>query len=556
MAPDEVAPVREPTLAANEMLDHLRKGRETYSRREWHNAYHAFLCADDAVPLEADDLERLATAAYLIGRELEFQRVIERLHRVHLEADNAGRAARCAFWLAFSFLFRGDVGQSNAWMARGQRLVQDRECVERGYLLLAAATHQLRDGHAESAHGTAADAAAIGERCHDADLTAAARHLQGKALIHQGQVAPGLTLLDETMLAVIAGELSPIMTGLMYCSVIEACCNVYELRRAREWTFALSRWCEQQPEMVAFTGVCLVHRAEIMQFHGSWPEALAEAGRACERSRQYVPKPPGAALYQQAEIYRLCGESAKADEAYRDASRLGYEPQPGLALLRLAQGRTDVASAAIRRLLFASTDRSQRARLLPAYLEIMLAAGEADDARNACQELQALAEAFDTDVLRAIAAQAHGALALGHGDARTAVAPLRRAFELWKRLEAPYETARVRVLVGQACLALGDDEAAGLEFDAARAVFTQLGAQPDLARLGTAPTTTSPHGPLTAREVDVLRLIAAGHTNKALAGELRLSERTVERHVSNILNKLDVPSRAAATAYACDHKLI
>ena len=549
-------PVPEPTLAANDTVDHLRKGRETFARRAWGDAYHALLRADEATPLEADDLERLATAAYLIGREVEFQRVIERLHRIHLEADHAERAARCAFWLAFTFLFRGDEGQSNAWMARGQRLVRDRECVERGYLLLATATHQLHDGHAESAHETAADAAAIGERCHDADLTAAARHLQGRACISQGQVAPGLTLLDETMLAAVAGELSPIMTGWMYCAVIEACRGVYELRRAREWTFALSRWCEQQPEMVAFTGVCLVHRAEIMQFHGAWSEALAEAGRACERSRPSVPKPPGVAFYQQAEIHRLRGESAKADEAYREASGRGYEPQPGLALLRLAQGRTDAASAAIRRLLFATTDRSQRARLLPAYVEIMLAVGEVADARSACQELQALADTVDTDVLRALAEQAHGALALRDGDARTAVGPLHRAFELWKRLEAPYEAARVRVLVGQACRTLGDDEAAELELEAARSVFAQLGAQPDLARLDSTRAQTSPPGPLTARELDVLRLIAAGRTNKGIAGELCLSGRTIERHVSNILSKLDVPSRTAATAYAYDHKLI
>ena len=548
--------MREATLTANEMVDHLRKGREMYARCAWHDAYQAFLCADEANPLEAGDLERLATAAYLIGRELEFQRLLERLHRVHVEADNSERAARCAFWLALSFLFRGDVGQANAWTSRGHRLVQDRDCVERGYLLVVVATEQLRGGQAESAQGTANEATVIAERCHDADLTAAARHLEGRALIRQGQVVPGLKLIDETMLAVVAGELSPIMTGLMYCSVIEACHEVCELRRAREWTFALSQWCEQQSEMVAFTGTCLLHRAEIMQFHGAWPEALTEARRAWERSQQSSRRRLGATLYQQAEIYRLRGESAKAAEAYRDASRLGYEPQPGLALLRLAQGRTDAASAAIRRLLIATTDRLRRARLLPAYLEIMLAAGEVEEARNACQELQALAEAFDTDVLRAVAAQAHGALALGHGDARAAVGPLRRAFELWERLEAPYEAARVRVLVGQACQALGDDEAAGLEFDAARSVFAQLGAQPDLARLDTARAPTSPPGPLTARELEVLRLIAAGHTNKRIAGELCLSVRTIDRHVSNILNKLDVPSRAAATAYACDHKLI
>jgi ATP/maltotriose-dependent transcriptional regulator MalT len=548
--------VHQPTLTADERLDQLHRGRETYARRAWQDAYDALLSADEAVPLEAEDLERLATAAYLTCREVEFQRLTERLHRLHLDAGDPQRGARCAFWLGLSSLFRGDVGQSNAWTARGHRLVQDSDCVERGYLLLADATHQLHSGHAEPAQGTAGEATAIGERFQDADLTAAARHLQGRASLYQGQVAPGLKLLDETMLAVVAGELSPIMTGLMYCSVIEACREVYELRRAREWTFALSRWCEEQSEMVAFTGVCLVHRAEILQLHGAWPEALEEAGRACERRRRTVPKPPGAAVYLQAEIHRLRGEAEKADDAYREASQLGYEPQPGLALLRLAQGRTDAASAAIRRILMATTDRIRRSRLLPAHLEIMLAVGDLDEARSACQELQALAEAFDTDVLRALAAQAQGALALAQGDPPAAIGPLRRAFELWERLEAPYEAARVRVRIGQACQALGDDEAAGLELAAARDVFTRLGAQPELARLAVGRSPKAPSGPLTAREIDVLRLIASGHTNKAIGGALGLSERTIDRHVSNILRKLEVPSRAAATAYACDRKLI
>ena len=385
---------------------------------------------------------------------------------------------------------------------------------------------------------------------------AAARHAQGRALIQQGDVVAGLKCLDETMLAVVAGELSPIMTGLMYCSVIDTCRQVYALGRAREWTSAFSSVCEQQPEMVAFTSICLVHRAEIMQLQGAWPDALTEACRACERAQRADRKPPGAALYQQAEIHRLCGEFAKAEDAYRTASELGCEPQPGLALLRLAQGRTDAACAAMRRLTSATSDRLRRARLLPAHLEIMLAIGDVEDARCARDELRELAHAFDTDVLRAVVAQADGAIALAEGHAHAALDPLRCAFELWERLEAPYEAARVRVLIGHACRALGDDEAAGLEHQAARSVFERLGAQPDLARLD-APKTPAQAGstPLTARELQVLRLISTGRTNKEIADELCLSERTIDRHVTNILTKLDVRSRTAATAYAYDHKL-
>ena len=538
-------------------MDHLEHGRECYARRAWGAAYTALLCADQAAVLQADDLHRLATTAYLTGRDLEFQHLLERLHRLHLEADDRPRAARCAFWLAVSFLFRGEVGQSNAWVARVERLVEDTECVERGYLALLVAEQRFREGHVASAHETAGEAVATGECFGDADLTAAARHVQGRALIEQGDVLTGLKRLDETMLAVVAGELSPIVTGLMYCSVIDACQRVYAMGRAREWTSAFSRVCEEQPDMVAFSGICLVHRAEILQLQGAWPDALTEACRACERAERAERKPPGAAFYQQAEIHRLRGEFAKAEEAYQSASERGREPQPGLALLRLAQGRTDAACAAIRRLTNATSDRLRRAGLLPAHLEIMLAIGEIDEARRASDELRELAQAFDTDVLRAVVAQADGAIAIAEGDARAALDPLRRAFDWWERLEAPYEAARVRVLIGQACRALGDDEAAGLEHKAARSVFERLGAGPDLARLD-APRVPVPavhDSPLTARELQVLRMISIGRTNREIANQLCLSERTIDRHVSNILDKLDVPSRAAATAYAYDHQL-
>ena len=411
--------------------------------------------------------------------------MVERLYRVHVESGDQARAARSAFWLSLFFLLRGESGQSNAWTARGQRLVESQNSVEHGYLAVAVAEQQLRDGHADAAHATAGQAVAIGERFGDPDLTAAARHAQGRALIQQGDVVAGLKRLDETMLAVVAGELSPIMTASMYCRVIDICQQVYALGRAREWTAAFSSVCEQQPEMV-FTGVCLVHRAEILQLQGAWPEALAEACRACERAQHFDRKPPAAALYQQAEIHRLRGEFTKADDTYRAASELGWEPQPGLALLRLAQGRTDAACAAIRRLTSATTDRLRRARLLPAHLEIMLGMGDVEEAGAARDELRELARAFDSEVLRAVVAQAEGAIALADDRAREALDPLRSSFERWERLEAPYEAARVRVLIGDACRALGDDEAAELEYRAARSVFERLGARPDLDRFNVA----------------------------------------------------------------------
>lgn len=537
--------------------DLAHRGREHYARRAWSEAYRAFAHADRQSPLPVEDLERLAVSAYLVGHDTEFQQLHERLHRLCCESGNRAAAARSAFWLALTMLFRGEAGQANAWIARGQQQIESLDCVDRGYLLVPLVEQQLRAGNAAGAGALASEAAALGQRFADADLTSLARHLQGRALIQQGQILSGLGRLDEAMLAVVAGELSSICTGLLYCSVLEACRQVYALGRAQEWTAAFSRMCEQHPEMVAFTDTCLVHRAEIMQFRGAWPDAMAEAARACTRCMQSDRKPPAAALYQQGEIHRLRGEFGKAEEAYRAASDGGCDPQPGLALLRLAQGRLDSASAALKRLLCATTDPLKRANLLPAYLEVMLATGDAQAAGSACDELRELAESFDTDVLRGAVAQARGAIALAGKDAPAALDPLRRAFEIWLQLDAPYDAARVRALIGRACSALGDDDGARLEFSAAKSAFERLGARADLARLSAAETAgTEVDHPLTARELDVLRLISTGNTNKAIAAQLRVSGRTIDRHVGNILRKLDVPSRAAATAYAYDHKLL
>jgi DNA-binding CsgD family transcriptional regulator len=539
----------------------LERARESYERRAWADAYGRLALADQAAPLGAEDLERLALAAYLIGRDDDYLSALERAHRAHLDAGEGLAAVRCAFWLGLRFLFRGETGRATGWLARARRRLEReaQDCAEQGYLLLPVVEQHLAGGDCAAAYAAAAGAAAIGERCSDPDLIACARHQQGRIRMQEGHLAQGLALLDEVMLAVTAGELSPVMTGLIYCSVIENCQQVYALSRAREWTAALAQWCAGQPEMVAFTGACLVHRAEIMQLHGAWREAIVEATRAGERCLQAANRQgAAAAFYQQAEVHRLRGEFAAAEDAYRSASQWGWDPQPGLARLRVAQGRTDAAAAAIRRATDATADRLQRIRLLPACVEIMLAAGDLGAARDASAELGAIAQSLETGVLDALAAHAQGALELAGGDARAALGSLRRAFELWQRLEAPYEAACVRVRLGLVCRALGDDDGGGLELDAARAAFEQLGAAPDLARVDSllqGAASGDPHG-LTRRELQVLRLVAAGKTNRTIAAELFLSAKTVDRHVSNILNKLDVPSRAAATAYAYEHQLI
>jgi DNA-binding CsgD family transcriptional regulator len=543
------------------VVGELERGRTCYAARAWAEAYRLLSQADRAAPLCGSDLERLAMAAYLIGRDDHYLNALDRAHDAHLDAGESLRAVRCAFWLGLRMLFRGEVGRATGWFGRAQRLIEREahDCVERGYLLLPVAQQHLNGGDCAAAYAVATEATEIGERFGETELIACARHLQGRILVQEGRVEAGLALLDEVMLAVSAGTLSPLVTGLIYCSVIEGCHEVYALGRAREWTAALAEWCEAQPEMVSFTGTCLVHRAEIMQLRGAWGEAIEGARRAAERCLQAANRSAAAAaFYQQAEVHRLRGDFAAAEEAYRSASRWGWDPQPGLALLRMAQGRTDAAAAAIRRVVGATTDRLQRTRLLPAYMEILLAAGDAAEARTASRELDAIAGSFDSAVLGAMAAQARGAVELAEGEAQAALGSLRHAWQVWEQVEAPHLAAQVRMLIGLACRALGDEDGSRLELEAARAVFEELGAAPDLSRMD-ALIAGAPSGHaygLTRRELEVLRLVAAGKTNKAIAAELFLSEKTIDRHVSNILTKLDVPSRAAATARAYEHKLI
>ncbi len=535
----------------------LERGREAFARSAWAEARSLLSEAETQSPLAVDDLERLALASHLSGRDDLAHEVLTRAHNECLKTGDVPRAVRFAFWLAFSLVDHGEFAQVNGWLNRGSRLLDEHglDCVERGYLLAMNALMLVAGGDPEASYRTFTEAAEFGKRFAEPDLIALTSLGRGRALINLGRVDEGVPLLDEAMVSVTSSELSPLIVGVIYCATVEACQEIFDLRRAREWTAALSHWCQSQPELVPYGGQCLVYRSEIMQLHGAWPDAADEAQRACER----LSGQPGvgSAFYQQAEIHRLRGEFAKAEATYRQANQWGHNPQPGLARLRLAQGQVQAAVAAIRRSVDEAHDRMARSRLLAAQVEVLLAAGDVTGARTAADELLAIAAGFDAPLLQAMAAHAHGAVLLGEGDPRAAGETLRRAWTGWRTLEAPYEAARARVLLGHACRQVGDDDSAQMEFDAARWVFQQLGAAPDLARveaLTRTPEATAPGG-LTARELEVIALLAQGMTNRAIADQLVISEKTVARHVSNIFDKLEVSSRSAATAYAYEHGL-
>jgi DNA-binding NarL/FixJ family response regulator len=541
------------------VADREGRARGSFERRLWGEAFADLSAVHRERELEADDLERLAVAAYMVGRDDDCEEAWIAAHHAWLRRGKAERAARCAFWQALGLFFRGEMAPAMGWVARGGRLLEDSrgECVEQAWLRMLTALPLLFEGDADAACPSFVEAAEIAKRFGDADATMFARLGRGYALILQGRIDEGTQLLDEVMVSVTADEVAPMLTGIAYCQVIDLCQGVFDLRRAREWTEALTRWCDSQADLVPFRGNCLVHRCEIFQLQGAWTDALDSARRACE----LLAGPPawdvlGSAYYQLGEIQRLRGEVAQAEESYRHANLAGRDPEPGMSLLRLAQGRVDLARPAIRRALDEAHDPIARSRLLPAYVEVMLEAEDVEVARAAADELAGLAARLEAPYLNALAAHASGAVLLAEGDPQAALTTLRTAHRSWRDLEAPHQAARVRVLIGLACRELGDGASAELELEAARGAFDEMGAAPDLERLARATASSRLRGPLSRRESEVLTLVAAGKTNRAIAAELFISEKTVARHVSNIFTKLGLSSRAEATAYAFKHGLV
>jgi DNA-binding CsgD family transcriptional regulator len=535
----------------------LPGGRKSFEQRAWAESYRLLQAADRDAPLDAEDLERLAIAAHLVGRDDECETVTARAHKIFLDRGDREGAARAAFWLGFSLMERGALAPASGWFARAGRLLDEGQldCAIRGYLLIPVGITCILQGDPSAAHATFSQAAEIARRFTDRDLASVACHGRGRALIRLGRIAEGVALFDEAMASVIAGEVTPLVAGDVYCGVLEGCRETFDLRRAHEWTASLAQWCATQPDLVRYRGQCLLYRAEVLQLRGQWNEAARDAQGACDL---LIARAAGAAFYRCGEIHRLRGDFTKAEEAYTCAHQRGRKPQPGLSLLRLAQGQIDAAAASIRSALLDTQEQISRARVLPAAVEILLAAEDLAAARAASAELLEIALVFGAPLLAAASAHAAGAVLLADGDIEAASTSLRQACETWRELEMPYEEAQTCLLLAAICDKRGDQDSRRLELETARRLFKQLAAEPCLTRLAEQSERASQQrvGSLSARETQVLRLLAAGKANRAIAAELFISEKTVARHVSNIFDKLGVSSRSGATAWAFQHNLI
>jgi DNA-binding NarL/FixJ family response regulator len=530
-------------------VDQLEAAHDACESRRWGDAWRA-LSALPVDELEIGDLDRLATSAYLTGRDEEAFGVWTAAFHRCVEADAIHRAAAFGATLARALAFKGDFPRCGGWVKRVAELLdaESIDCVEQGWLEYGLGFGRLFEhGDIPGAHAQFTLAAKIGRRFHDTELTTVARIGEGRMRIYLGEVTDGMAMLDAAFVTLEAGEIGPVAAGDAYCTIIDACAEVQDLVRLRAWTERLTRWCDAQQELVLYRGHCFVHRAEVFRELGDWAAGLEEARRACDRLAEPVMYGIiGAAHALEGDFQRLLGSIGAARSSYEQAAELGTQPQPGLALLRLAEGDTAAAHAMIQRVLAESEDPISRSRLLAAAVDIALTAGDLETAAGAADELRAIASELGTSLLRARAAYAEGAVLLARGDVKRAIAELRRGLDGFNALEVRADAARARLLIAACCDALDDTDTAESERRIAQAALMACAAPGD---------PSSPDG-LSSREVEVLRLVSQGKTNRVIANELFISEKTVASHVSHIFTKLGVNSRSAATAYALNRKLV
>ncbi|GEB58661.1 LuxR family transcriptional regulator [Streptomyces gardneri] len=587
-----------PTLHPAHTADAVERARDAAERESWAEAY-ALLHAHDLHPsraLTADDLSVLADAAWWSGHIDESVTARLRAHAAFLAAGDHRGAGLAAWWLHYEYRSLGRPAAAAGWLHRSRHHLEDQPpCPEQCFLAWTDAEEAEQHGDRAAALAAARRMTRLALRSASPDLVALSRQAESAVLLANGRRTEALALLDDAMCAVTAGELSGVFTGWLYCLALTQCMEAADFGRAVEWTNAAMEWCGppwtgRPPEAVPgatsetgpesgpaslttpaaravasgenpFRGVCRAHRVEVLDLLGTWALAEEEARQACREVPVDCLESAAAAFYAAGDVQRRQGRLDEAAVSYAHAHELGRIPQPGLALLRLAQGRADAAVAGVDLALACQSDPRHdllgRARLLAARTEVALAVRDVPGASKAARELDALAG--DVPLLRATADTALGAVALAEARSGPALRLLRQALAGWLELRVPYEAAQVRMLLAAADRTVGDEEAARLELAAARTVFERLGAVPDARRaaalLSGGKRRRLPGG-LTAREAEVLRLVAGGGTNKDIAQALVISEHTVSRHLNNIFAKLGVGSRAAATGYAYAHDLV
>jgi DNA-binding CsgD family transcriptional regulator len=531
----------------------LEAARASFAAHDWAAAYRDFTDTAEQAPLDTDDLCAQSRAAWWLGLMDESMALDEQAYARYVDAADNRRAAERAFFIAYGHFLKGNGEIGGGWMSRAQRLLADEaDCPEQAYVLYFAVETGLDGGEEALAKARAVQDA--GRRHGDPNLVAAGIVAEGRVLIKLGRAQEGLALLDEGMLEASSPALTPNWAGNVYCHLMAACYEVGDIGRAAAWTQSTSDWCDRMAPAVLFKGICRIHRAQVMQVLGDWVGAQDEAERVCADVAHIHAGAVAEAHYQIGEIKRLRGDVAGAEQAYGEAHRLGRDPQPGLALLRLAEGRADVAAVMIGSALAGVAEPLARGRPLAAQVDTAIARGDHTTASAAAAELDEVASVYGSSGLEAVARRCRGAVLLATGQTEDALSTLRSACSRWNELDAPYDCAKVRVLLARAYRELGDVESSIRELDAALVSFERLGAVLDAKAVEAQRRSALPHG-LTEREAEVLALVAAGHTNRQIADELFVSPKTAERHVSNIFTKLGVTTRTAAARVAVEHGL-
>jgi len=534
----------------------IERARDALKRGVWAEAYEALQHVDPSL-LTARDLEGLADAAWWTSRIDGSFDARQRAYAAYAAAGDERAAGGVAARLSIEHFSNDEPAIGAGFLMRAQRHLNGLPaCPEQGFLAVIESAVARFSGELDESIAAARRAIEIAEGFGDRDVIALGIHAEGLALIDAGKIPQGVALLDEAMTAVLSGDVSPYFTGIIYCNLIQACLELSDVRRAGEWSDAARLWCDALQPDSPFPGMCRVNRAEVARLRGAWPEAEAEAVLASQELLAVEPGLAASALNQVGEIRRRTGDVDGAEAAFARAHELGADPQPGLAMLRLAQGKIEAARTALRLALSAGQQLPQRSRLLAAQVEVCLAAEDVGEAREAAAELEAMASEAGTPAFAATAATATGAILLAEGDVPAALDQLRHACDTWHELKLPYEAARARVLFALAIRAGGDEEGAQRELRSALTAFERLGAQPEAATTARllSGSAVAPGG-LTARELEVLHLLAAGKTNRDIAVELVISEHTVARHLQNMYAKLGVSSRSGATAFAFEHGL-